>query len=347
MSGRVVVVGSVNVDLVVRAARLPVPGETVTGGVFERHDGGKGANQAVAAARLGRPTLFVGAVGDDAFGEDARHALAHAGVDTSAVRTIPAASTGVALILVDEHGENLIVVASGANGRLDIGTVRDALGRLGPLNGDVVLVSHEIPTATARAALRLGREAGGRTILNPAPALGLDRDTFGLADIITPNRNELAVLSAAETKRTGRRSIGDDPARLARALLETNAEGSGVREAVIVTLGEHGALLVRADAPEAPVQLPVHQVEPIDTTGAGDAFNGALAAALAEGRDLEEAARWAIVAGGLATTKAGAREGMPTTAELWTGLGEGARADSLQPHRGEGEGTDDEGSPAS
>jgi ribokinase len=321
MSGRVVVVGSVNIDLVVRAARLPTPGETVTAGIFERHEGGKGANQAVAAARLGRPTLFVGAVGDDAFGEDARHALARAGVDTSAVRTIPGAATGVALILVDEHGENLIVVASGANDRLDIETVRDALGRLGPLSGDVVLVSHEIPTATARAALRLGRQAGGRTVLNPAPALGLDRTTFGLADIITPNRNELAVLSAAETLRTGRRSLGDDPARLARALLETNSEGVGVREAVIVTLGEHGALLVPAASPDRPIELPAHRVEPIDTTGAGDAFNGALAAALAEGRELEEAAARAIVAGGLATTKAGAREGMPTTAELWGAIG--------------------------
>ncbi len=321
MSGRVVVVGSVNVDLVVRAARLPMAGETVTGGLFERHNGGKGANQAVAAARLGRPTLFVGAVGDDAFGGDARAALTHAGVDTSAVMTIRGGATGVALILVDEHGENLIVVASGANEALDIETVRDGLERLGPLAGDVVLVSHEIPTATAQAALRIGREAGARTILNPAPARGLDRATFGLADILTPNRNELAVLSREETRRTGRRSIGEDPARLARALIEPNAEGPGVREAVIVTLGEAGALLVLASAPDAPVALPVHQVSPIDTTGAGDAFNGALAAALAQGHDLGEAARWAVVAGGLATTRAGAREGMPTPSELAAALG--------------------------
>jgi ribokinase len=317
MSGRVVVVGSVNADLVVRADHLPAPGETVTGGVFEQHHGGKGANQAVAAARLGRPTLFVGAVGDDAFGGDALQALEREGVDTSSVRTLPGESTGVALILVGGGGENLIVVASGANGRLDVETVREGLGRLGSLLGDVVLVSHEIPTATAREALRLARAEGARTILNPAPALGLDRQTFGLADIVAPNRNELSVLNAAEAKRTGRRQAAvEDPARLARGLIASNAEGQGVREAVIVTLGSSGALLVPADRPDEPIELAVHRVTAVDTTGAGDAFNGALAAALAEGRSLEEAARRAIVAGALATTRAGAREGMPSTVDL-------------------------------
>jgi ribokinase len=317
MSGRVVVIGSVNVDLVVRADHLPAAGETVTGGIFERHDGGKGANQAVAAARLGRPTLFVGAVGDDDFGRIARSALDREGVDTSAVPTLPGEATGVALILVDGRGENLIVVASGANELLDIETVRDALGRLGPLGGDVVLVSHEIPTPTAREALRLARAEGARTILNPAPALGLDRTTFGLADIVTPNRNELTVLVAAEAKRTGRRTAAaDDPARAARSLLEASPEGPGVGEAVVVTLGSAGALVLAADRTEEPIEIPAHRVTPVDTTGAGDAFNGALAAALAEGRELDEAVRRAIVAGALATTRAGARMGMPTTAEL-------------------------------
>jgi ribokinase len=180
-------------------------------------------------------------------------------------------------------------------------------------------------------------------VLNPAPALGLDRETFGLADIVTPNRNELAVLSAAEVRRTARRSGGDDPARLARALLATGTGGVGVREAVIVTLGEHGALLVPASSPDRPTELPAHRVEPIDTTGAGDAFNGALAAALAEGRDLEEAAARAIVAGGLATTKAGAREGMPTTTELWGAL---ERAATGRPGTGAGEGEAAKGEPA-
>ena len=321
MSGRVVVVGSVNVDLVLRAERLPAPGETVTGGVFERHDGGKGANQAVAAARLGRPTLFIGALGDDLFGHEARQALEREGVGTSTVRTIPGQATGVALILVDRRGENLIAVASGANGLLDGETVRDALRRLGSLRGDVVLVSHEIPTATAREALRLARAEGARTILNPAPATGLDRSMLGLADLLTPNRRELSVLAAAETRRTGRRhGAGEDPARLARELIEPSAEGPGVGEAVIVTLGSAGALLVRADRPDEPIDLPAHKVTALDTTGAGDAFNGALAAALAAGRSLEEAIRRAVVAGALATTRAGAREGMPSTAELEAAL---------------------------
>ncbi len=325
MSGRVVVVGSVNVDLVVRADHLPAAGETVTGGVFERHEGGKGANQAVAAARLGRPTLFVGAVGEDDFGSDVRAALEREGVDTSAVQSLPGESTGVALILVGSEGENLIVVASGANGLLDIEAVRVALGRLGSLRGDVILVSHEIPTATAREALHLAREEGARTILNPAPALGLDRSTFGLADLLTPNRNELAVLTAAETRRTGRGQADMDPVRLGRSLidrsLEGEGEGKGVREAVIVTLGNAGALLVPAAAPDTPVELPAYRVTALDTTGAGDAFNGALAAALAEGRSLEEACRRAIVAGALATTRSGAREGMPSTRELEAAIG--------------------------
>ncbi len=322
MSGRVVVVGSVNVDLVLRAERLPVPGETVTGGVFERHDGGKGANQAVAAARLGRPTLFIGALGDDAFGHEARRVLEREGVDTSAVRTIPGQATGVALILVDRQGENLIAVASGANGLLDGPSVREALGRLGSLRGDVVLVSHEIPTATVREALRIARAEGALTILNPAPAAGLDRSTLGLADFLTPNRSELAALTAAETRRAGRRQgAGKDPAQLARELIEPSAEGPGVGQAVIVTLGSAGALLVRAERPDQPIEVPAFKVRPLDTTGAGDAFNGALAAGLAAGRSLEEAVRRAVVAGALATTRVGAREGMPSAAELEAALG--------------------------
>lgn len=293
MSGRVVVVGSVNVDLVVRAARLPEPGETVTGGVFERHEGGKGANQAVAAARLGRPTLFVGAVGDDAFAGQALGALNAEGVDTSAVRRIPGASTGVALILVDERGENQIAVASGANGELDLSTVRDGLGRLGSLTGDVVLVSHEIPTAAAQEALRIARARGARTIFNPAPAGGLTRATFGLADILTPNRSEAAVLAGLTSDDAdgtgGGGPAASDHAEIARRLLATMPDGPGVREAVIVTLGAEGALVVAAADPGHPVRLKPHAVKAIDTTGAGDSFVGALAAALAEGRDLAAA----------------------------------------------------------
>jgi ribokinase len=317
MSGRVIVVGSVNVDLVVRAARLPSPGETVTGGTFERHHGGKGGNQAVAAARLGRPTLFVGAVGDDPFGGEARQALAAEHVDVSRLSTIRGAATGVAVILVDERAENMIGVASGANAGLEPGMVAEAIGRLGPLDGDVVLVCHEIPTATVAEALRVGRAAGATTVLNPAPASGLDAATLALADVTTPNRSELAMLVRDVVGEAAARQAASDPVGAARRLL---AALPGSRDAsIVVTLSAAGARIVRS---EGIVEIPAPVVAAIDSTGAGDAFNGALAAALAERRSLEDACRRAVAAGALATTRAGAREGMPGAAAFRAFLGE-------------------------
>ena len=314
MTARVIVVGSVNVDLVATSERLPVPGETVTGARFSRHHGGKGGNQAVAAARLGVPTAFVGAVGNDAFGEEARDALAAEGIDLAALQTV-AGATGVALILVDGRGENVISVASGANADLTADAVRTGLSQLAPRPGDVVLVGHEIPTAAARAALRAARDAGATTILNPAPARGLDRSVFGLADILTPNRGELAVLVADDVRRIGRAGrVSERPEVAAATLLDANSEGEGVREAVIVTLGDAGAVVVRRNG--SLLDLPAPVVASIDSVGAGDAFNGALAAGLAGGLELEAAARRAIAAAALATTRAGAREGMPTVGEL-------------------------------
>lgn len=311
---RVIVVGSVNVDLVATSDRLPSPGETITGATFSRHHGGKGGNQAVAAVRLGAPTSLIGAVADDAFGEEARAALAAEGIDLAALRTVPGA-TGVALILVDRRGENLISVASGANANLTADIVRSALDLLAPGAGDVVLVGHEIPTATARMALLVSREAGATTILNPAPAGGLDRSVFGLADIITPNRAELAMLVADDGRRIGRAGGADrTPEAAASTILEGNSEGDGVREAVIVTLGDAGGVVVRRAGP--PIELRAPRVASVDAVGAGDTFNGALAASLAAGLDLESAARRAILAAALSTTRAGAREGMPTTEEL-------------------------------
>jgi ribokinase len=315
VTGRVIVVGSVNIDLVATVERLPAAGETVTGGRFGRHHGGKGGNQAVAAARLGAPTAFVGAVGDDDFGADARAALAAEGVDVDALRTIDGEPTGVALIVVDERGENLIAVASGANAAVTAGQVRDALASLAPAPGDVVLVGHEIPTAAAHAALAAGRAAGATTVLNPAPATGLDRSVFGLADVLVPNRTELGQLLGAEARRIGRPTAGADrPDVGARTLVEPNAEGDGVGVAVLVTLGPGGAVLVRRGA--APLDVAPPRVTVVDTVGAGDALCGALAAALAAGSALEDAVRRAVLAGSLATTRAGAREGMPTLAEL-------------------------------
>ena len=314
IQARVIVVGSVNVDLVAHGDRLPSPGETVTGAAFSRHHGGKGANQAVAAARLGARTAFVGALGDDDFGADARAAMAAEGIDLTGL-TITAGATGVALILVDARGENLISVASGANAALTPDLVRTALAAFRPTAGDVVLVGHEIPTAAVLTALAVGRAAGATTILNPAPAGGIDRSTFGLADILTPNRGELTTIAAGDARRVGRAAGSDGvPEALARTLLEANSEGPGVGQAVVVTLGAAGALVL-SRAREA-VDVPAVAVRAIDTVGAGDAFNGALAAGLAAGLDLEAAARRAVAAAAVSTTRAGAREGMPTIAEL-------------------------------
>jgi ribokinase len=318
VSGRVIVVGSINVDLVVTAPVLPHAGETVTGGRFTRHDGGKGGNQAVAAARLGAETWLVAALGDDTFGAEARDALAAEGVRLDEVLSIPGVPTGVALIVVAEGGDNLIAVASGANATLDQVQVTAALGRLGPRPGDVVLVGHEIPTAAARAGLRLGRLAGATTILNPAPAGDLDRSTFGLADIVTPNRHELATLVAAEWHRLGRPgSPPGDPAAAARTLLERNAQGGGAA-AVLVTLGDAGALLLTSTGEADEVRAPA--VHAVDAVGAGDALSGALAAALADGRPLAEAARRAVLAASMSTTQPGARSGLPDTAALEAAL---------------------------
>ncbi len=306
--------GSVNVDLVVSSPRLPQLGETVTDGRFAEYDGGKGGNQAVAAARLGAPTTIVAAIGADAFGERARAALEADGVAIGEIVVEAVEPTGVALVLVDAAGENVISVAPGANTAVTPAHVRAAFERLAPTAGDVVLVGHEIPTAAAREALRLARAAGATTILNPAPADGIDRSVFGLADVITPNRQELAALVEAEGRRIGRRGpVPPDPVAAARTLLERNAEGDGAG-AVLVTLGLAGAVLVRLDA--EPVEIPAPAVRAVDTVGAGDALSGALAAGLAGGASLEEAASRAVVAASLSVTKPGARGGLPTRDEL-------------------------------
>jgi ribokinase len=286
---RVTVVGSVNTDLVVVAERLPAPGETVTGGSFERHGGGKGANQAVAAARLGAHVTLVGAVGTDPFGEEALELLEREGIDTSALARLDA-PTGVALINVDAAGENQIAVASGANAELDPGAVERAVRAAG---GGVVLLGHEVPEA---AVLAGARAATGTLVLNPAPVRRLPAELAALGPILTPNAGEARALSGEE-----------DPEAAARAL----AARTGAP--VLVTLGADGVLVLDGGAAE---RLPAPSVTAVDTTGAGDAFNGALAVALAEGRPLRDAAAFAVAAAALSTRAAGAREGMPRRGEV-------------------------------
>src|SRR4051794_28061987 len=288
----VVVVGSVNADLVVRAARLPGPGETVTGGTFARHGGGKGANQAVAAARLGARTALVAAVGEDDLGAEALRGLTAEGVDVDAVARLADVPTGVALIVVDEHAENQIAVASGANAALDAAFVAAALERLG---AGVVLLSLEV----GDEALVAGAEGARLALLNPAPARELPAALLDAGPLLTPNAGEARQL-------TGK----DDPRAAALALHERTGAP------VVVTLGADGALLV--DGGGEPVRIPAPRVEAVDTTGAGDCLNGALAAELARGAALPDAVAFAVRAAALSTLCDGAREGMPTRAAVET-----------------------------
>ena len=287
MPGTVLVIGSINADLVVTLDRLPEPGETVTGGRFARHGGGKGANQAVAAARAGARVRFAGAVGDDDLGAAAIEQLAVEGVDVGAVARLEGEATGVALIAVDRAGRNQIAVASGANARVGAALVARALeaAALGP--GDVVLLGFEVPDAAVVAGARAAGAAGARAILNPAPARDVPDGALGHGLLLPPNGLEAAALTG-ET----------EPAAAARALARrANAP-------VVVTVGADGALLADGDGV---VEIAAPEVEVVDTTGAGDAFNGVLAAGLAAGAGIEEAARRAVEAASASVRRAGAR----------------------------------------
>ena len=289
VTAHVVVVGSINVDMVVHADRLPVPGETVLGGRFTIHDGGKGANQAVAAARAGARVSMVGAVGTDANGDRALSALAGENVDVTRVRRIDGEPTGVAVVAVGPRGENQIVVAPGANAVLEL----DEADRLLIAGADLLLTSLEIPMETVVDALRHAHASSVPAILNPAPAHALPAEVLALGPILTPNEHELVV------------AIGND--QTAGALDELAARHAGP---IVVTQGAAGALLADGDAREHFEVLAPPRV--VDTTGAGDAFCGVLAASLAEGMSLPDAVRRANAAAALSVAAAGARAGMPT-----------------------------------
>jgi len=311
MSARVTVAGSLNMDLVVRAPRIPEPGETIIGGEFRTVPGGKGANQAVAAARLGAQVAMVGRVGGDAFGGLLLENLAAAGVDPAFVTRDPQAATGVALIEVDDAGQNSIVVVSGANMRLAPADVEAAAAAIGV--ADVLLLQLESPLETVTRAAQVARAQGVTVILNPAPARPVPDGLLGLVDVLIPNESETALLTGLP--------VGDqEQAQAAAAALRRMGVAT-----VILTLGERGALLAYEGGAEL---FPAFDVTPVDTTAAGDAFVGGLAVALAEGRPLQEAVRWGNAAGALATTRLGAQPSLPTRQALEKMLTDGTTTSS-------------------
>ena len=295
-TGTVFVAGSINVDLIVGVPRLPTAGETVLGSRFVQQNGGKGANQAVAASRVGADVVMLGAVGEDGLGRSALEGLAAEGVDVSSCRRLKGEHTGLALIVVDAAGENQIAVASGANARLDAEMIWDQTAPLRPPAGSVCLVGFEVLDDAVLAAARWAAEHQLRIILNPAPARPIADEVLAMRPILTPNETEAEMLTGAA-----------DPEAAARIL------SSRTGAPVIVSLGADGALLWSDGRASRLVAAPVN---PVDTTGAGDALNGILAAELARGAPLEEALRWAMVGAALKTTKAGAQAGLPTRAEI-------------------------------
>lgn len=299
----IIVLGSVNTDLVVKVAELPRPGATVIGGVFYQNQGGKGANQAVAAARLAQcPVSLLAAVGNDNFGRESLSHLSQEKLELSHLITKTSVSSGIALIMVDSKGENLIAVASGANALLspaDIeGIPSDVFGR-----ATVFLSCLEIPVETVITGLKKAKALGLTTILNPAPAAGNILTMLrGLVDILTPNESEAAQL-------TGISVTDETSADQAAAIIRTEAK----IPSVIFTLGAEGCILANDSGVR---HFPAFVVEAVDTTAAGDAFNGALAVGLAEGLAMSEAIRRAMAAAAISVTRLGAQPSLPAREDV-------------------------------
>lgn len=300
MSGRVLVIGAVNVDLVVAADRLPGPGETVVGPTVERHGGGKGANAAVAAARAGAEVRYCGAVGADEAGAGAIAELRAEGIDVLDVAVLEGVATGMALIVVAPDGENQIAVALGANAKVTPQAVQASVARAAGW-AHCVLVSTEIPLESINAAVRAAAAHDIRCVLNPAPVCRGLEDLLSFAPILTPNESELEDLVELLGER---REPSTSPAKLALSI------AARTKAPVVVTLGRAGVLVTGADREQTP--LPAPEVEVRDTTGAGDTFNGVFAAALAGGHSILLAARRGVIAASIAVGRDGARDGMPT-----------------------------------
>lgn len=312
MSERVIVVGAINTDLVITAPHLPAPGETVVGGGLQTFGGGKGANAAVAAARAGANVALVGALGNDDSGVRANRELQADAVDTRYVSVLETTPTGAALIVVDANGENQIAIGPGANGAVTPDQVRSALEAALP-DSNTVLVSTEIPATAVAAAVAAATAAGIRCILNPAPVIAGLVDMLSYGPILTPNAIELRELTR---QLNGDRSATDAPLTIQQCLA---AIGEHTRAPVIVTLGGDGCAVRLPDGSVTAIPAP-GVVDVIDTTGAGDTFNGVLATRLAAGDEMLLAVKTAVVAASLSVGAAGARGGMPTAAQIATAM---------------------------
>jgi len=296
----VIIFGSINMDLVARTPRLPVPGETLSGYSFETIPGGKGANQAVAVARLGVPTQMVGRVGGDGFGRELLDSLRSSGVNCDRVFIDPATASGVAMIAVDAQSENHIIIVPGANGRVDETDI-DRLQTVLPA-ARLLLLQLEVPLSIVVAAAQAAKRAGVMVVLDPAPAqTQLPEELYPLIDILTPNQVEAGQLVGF--------ALDDRESILTAA---TTLHQRGVKT-VLIKLGKQGAFCLGAEGSFA---VPAFAVEAIDTVAAGDAFNGGLAAGLASGLPLDQAAIWAAATAALSVTKSGAQPSMPSKFEL-------------------------------
>lgn len=293
---KIVVIGSLNMDLVVKAVRAPNRGETVLGEEIHFIPGGKGANQAIGLARLGAETTMIGAVGSDAFGEELKNALQADGVDTSSIKVLDSCATGVASILLSE-GDNSIVVVPGANAYCLPEDLDQYEGMIS--EADLVLLQLEIPLLTVEHAIRLARKHGTPVMLNPAPAQSLSQDFLSQVDYLTPNRSELALLTEMPE---------DSVEQGIQRLLEVGVS------CCVTTLGAEGVAFMETGGSLA--NISGYLVPVVDTTGAGDAFNAGLAYALAQKKPIREAAEFAVKVSALAVTKFGAQAGMPTLAEV-------------------------------
>ena len=291
--GNILVIGSSNTDMTVKTKALPKPGETVLGGIFTMGAGGKGANQAVAARRLGGEVKFICKVGRDIFGDNAIAHYQQEGLDTGGILRSELPS-GVALISVDEHAENCIVVASGANNDLTEADIEAVAGDLRSCG--ILLLQLEIPVPSVVKAARIAHEAGATVVLNPAPACPLPDELFRYIDLFIPNETELSTFSGLPVS---------DEESAAKAAAAMQAKGVGK---LIVTMGSKGSLICEGGEP---VFVPARKVKAVDTTAAGDTFCGALCVALSEGRGLKEAAEFATAASALTVQKMGAQDSIP------------------------------------